>query len=430
MYQSDLKHPDATLEGQLHKLYNLSRDKKIDLSFRPPYLELLEKLGQPQEHLPPVIHVAGTNGKGSTIAILRAVLEAAGYKVHAYTSPHLMRFNERIILGGREIDDAALKGLIDEILILNNDNDTTFFEITTAIAFAAFARTPADICLLEVGLGGRLDCTNIITDPLITIITSIGMDHSEQLGDTLDKIATEKAGIMKKGVPCIIGQQSPKAIEAGVIKIFENTAGALNAPLHIINSHEGSEYKTLALKGSHQRANMAAALKAIECISEDFSLTPEHIQTGLMNVHWPARLQRLDNQHFNLPPGWELYLDGGHNEDAGRAIANHAQQWNIENPKPLHIILAMLEGKDALAYSAPLSPYTETLSLVGIPGEPRAQTPSDLHKSLPKGHIFNTYQEALSHITQYSNTPGRILIAGSLYLAGHVLKDASKLAHT
>jgi len=213
MYQSDVQHPSEQLAQKLFKLYTLNRDKKIDLSFRPPYLDLLEKFGNPHLELPPVIHVTGTNGKGSIIAVMRSILETAGYNVHTYTSPHLIRFNERIVLSGKPIEDEPLEALIDEALELNGDGDLTFFEITTAIAFAAFARNPADICLLEVGMGGRLDCTNVIKAPLATIISPIGIDHAEHLGDTIEKIAAEKAGIMKTGAPCVIAPQHEPSVQ-------------------------------------------------------------------------------------------------------------------------------------------------------------------------------------------------------------------------
>ena len=428
MYQSDLNHPEKSLEDKLHQLYRLNRNKTIDLSFRPPYLDLLEKLGHPERNLPPVIHVAGTNGKGSTIAMLRAILESAGYKVHTYTSPHLIHFNERIILANQEIDDQALETLIDETLELNEGGDLTFFEITTAIAFAAFARTPADICLLEVGMGGRLDCTNVIENPLVTIITSIGLDHTEHLGNTYTAIAAEKAGIMKPKVPCIIAPQSNQALNAGVIDVFEETARRIKATLY--QTKDVPKNLTCALIGSHQRANMAAALKTLELIKDRFPLTDEQIQTGLAMAQWPARLQKLNTEDYNLSPDWQLYLDGGHNEDAGHAVAEQVAIWKKQDDRPLHIILAMLQGKDARAYYAPLRPFVDTLSLITIPGEPKAQSPEDLQKTLSGGQIFENYQNALTHIEQTSLSPGLILITGSLYLAGHVLKDAGKSAHT
>ena len=227
MYTSDLKHHDQTLEEKLHTLYTLNRDKKIDLSFRPPYLDLLRNFGNPHLNLPPMIHVAGTNGKGSIIAILRNILETAGYKVHAYTSPHLQTFNERIYLAGQNITDHHLENLIDEAITHNENQDVTFFEITTALAFAAFSQTPADVLLLEVGLGGRLDCTNVIKAPIISIINTVSYDHQEHLGETLPQIAAEKAGIIKQETPCILGPQNPDTTD-----VFAKIAAEKKAPLY------------------------------------------------------------------------------------------------------------------------------------------------------------------------------------------------------
>ena len=404
MYQSDLKHPTQTLEDKLQQLYTLNRNKKIDLSFRPPYLKLLEAFGNPHLNLPPVIHVAGTNGKGSIIAMLRACLEEAGYKVHAYTSPHLVRFNERIVLAGQEIEDNPLETLIDEALKLNDGGDLTFFEITTAMAFAAFARSPADICLLEVGMGGRLDCTNVIENPLLTIINAIGMDHSEHLGNTLIKIAGEKAGIMKQSIPCVVGHQPHEE----VISVFEDKSAALNAPLHPAEQ----THKT-ALSGLHQKHNAAAALKALELIKDQFPVTPEQIETGLQNVDWPARLQELS-------PG--IFLDGGHNEDAGQALAKQAALWKKDG-KPLSVILGMMQGKDAKSFLGPLLPLIDHLCVVNIEDEPQSQSAEDLLKIFPHATARSNYREALK---QTKKAQGRTLICGSLYLAGHVLKAAAK----
>lgn len=404
MYQSDLKHPSQTLEEKLHQLYTLNRNKKIDLSFRPPYLKLLEAFGNPQEHLPPIIHVAGTNGKGSIIAMLCACLEAAGYKIHAYTSPHLIRFNERIVLAGQEIEDGPLENLIDEALELNAGDDLTFFEITTAMAFAAFSRTPADICLLEVGMGGRLDCTNVITDPLLTIISAIGMDHQEHLGEIIAEIAEEKAGIMKQSVPCVIGHQP----HAEVMNVFADKAAGLNVTLH----HPDQTIET-SLPGAHQTYNAAAALKALELIEDRFPLTPQQIKAGLQNIEWPARLQEIQPN---------IYLDGGHNEDAGRALAQQAAIWKKDGP-PLSVILGMMQGKDAKGFLEPLLPFIDHLYVVNIEDEPQSQNAEELQKVFPQSTACPNYRVALQQARQ---NQGRILICGSLYLAGHVLKAAGK----
>ena len=410
MYQSDIQHPTPQLQDKLHALYTLNRNKKIDLSFRPPYLELLEKLGNPHLNLPPIIHVAGTNGKGSTIAAMRSIFEQAGYSVHTYTSPHLIRFNERIVLAGKEIEDEPLEALIDEALELNGDGDLTFFEITTAIAFTAFARSPADICLLEVGMGGRLDCTNVITDPIATIISTIGMDHAEHLGDTIEKIAAEKAGIMKKNVPCIISSQ----IDGTVINVFEQLAKDKSCSLKFVQHIEPRESNMI---GPHQQQNIATALLAIETVKDAFPVQNEHIKNGLKNVKWRARLQKLNPQHFDLDEKFDIYLDGGHNAAAGIAISQQLQQWN---DKPIAMILGMMDGKDAKAYVEPMKEHISALYCVNITDEPKSLRNDALQTLIGHGHIDNDVKTAMSTIRNTYPDGAYILISGSLYLAGQV----------
>lgn len=407
VYASDIQHPN--LQDKLEQLYTLNRDKKIDLSFRPPYLALLEKLGNPHLNLPPTIHVAGTNGKGSTIAILRSILETAGYRVHTYTSPHLIRFNERIVLAGHEISDEALEPLIDEALSLNNGGDLTFFEITTAIAFKAFADTPADICLLEVGMGGRLDCTNVIENPIATAITPIGIDHAEHLGESVQKIAAEKAGIIKKNVPCIIAKQSHE----NAYSVIEGIAKHKAAP--VIRTQTNP--KMHALEGAHQAINTATALETLNQIKDQFPAQQDHIDQGLKNAQWRARLQKLDATKFGLTPSTCLYLDGGHNEDAGKALA----LWLKNQPQPRSVILGMMKGKDAKSFFKPIKPHCEDLILTAIDNEPQSQGPSDLQTILEHGRIEHSFQDALK-----SAQGKTILIAGSLYLAGRVLQHSPK----
>ncbi len=420
MYASDLKHSCASLEEKLHKLYTLDRNKKIDLSFRPPFLNLLKKFGNPHLNLPPVVHVAGTNGKGSVIAMLKSVLKAAGYKVHTYTSPHLIRFNERINLAGTPITNDELESLIDEALELNADAELTFFEVTTAIAFAAFARHPADICLLEVGMGGRLDCTNVIENPLLTIINTISNDHAEFLGETLIDIAGEKAGIIKPKAPCIIGKQNETAIQGGVLEVFAAKAETLAAPLHY-TEQPGAEFKT-ALLGAHQNDNLAIVLKSLDLIKHDFPVPKTAIKKGLTAVQWPARLQKLGASAFGLPTNYEIFLDGGHNEDAGSALAAQAALWSQTDPKPLTVILGMMKGKDALSFMLPVLPFVKTFCLVDIKDEPHSQKAADLNGIFPQGQTYPSYKDALKALPP-SESEERILICGSFYLSGHVLKD-------
>jgi len=423
MYQSDIRHPDQNLEEKLHRLYSLNRGSKINLSFRPPYLNLLQKFGTPHLKLPPIIHVAGTNGKGSTIAILRSILETAGYKVHSYTSPHLIRFNERIVLAGQTIDDKQLESLIDQALDLNGEADLTFFEITTAIAFAAFAKTPADICLLEVGMGGRLDCTNVIENPLLTIISAIGHDHAEYLGETINQIAEEKAGIIKEGAPCVIAAQTQEALENEVLNIFEAKAASIKTNIH--NAETQNIHPELALTGEHQQKNLATALKALDLISTQFTINENDIKTGIRNVRWPARLQKLDHTNFGLHNDDEIYLDGGHNKDAGHVIAQQIKTWKDQDEKPVSIILGMMSGKDAQEYLKPILPLIDNFYLTNIENEPKSQKAEDLHALFPQGTPCENYREAIKLI-QKNTSPSRVLICGSLYLAGHVLKDIEK----
>ncbi|MCC7305342.1 MAG: bifunctional folylpolyglutamate synthase/dihydrofolate synthase [Alphaproteobacteria bacterium] len=450
MYTSDVKHPDASLEEKLQRLFSLNRGRTIDLSFRRPYLELLRKFGDPHKNLPPVIHVAGTNGKGSIVATLRSILEAAGYKVHAYISPHLCAFNERIYLAGRDIENSALEDLIDEALDLNDGEEITFFEITTAMAFAAFARMPADILLLEVGMGGRLDCTNVIENPLVTIISSIGLDHVEYLGDSFAKIAAEKAGIMKKHVPCIIGAQSPEALRGGVMEVFVNHANVTGAELFTHGAEWSSEtgkgrmhfvFKPVHQKvekllpppnllGLHQAANSGAALAALQIIASKFPVSDAFLEKGLQNIDWPARLQNL-TERFLVPRGWEIWLDGGHNEDAAQALAAQALLWKNQDGKKLHLVMGMLDSRDPRRFIEPLLPYLGSITAVSIPGETKAFLPADLAKAIKitKPRAADDYKDALEQIMHSAEAPGRILVAGSLYLAGHVLKTCGNRAH-
>ncbi len=334
------------------------------------------------------------NGKGSTIATLRAILEAAGYKVHAYTSPHLRRFNERVVLAGREISDDQLEDLLDEVTAASAGLSLTFFEITTALTFTAFARQPADIVLLETGLGGRLDCTNVVEKPLATIITAIGFDHQEFLGDTLPQIAAEKAGIMKPGVPCIA---SPQA-DAAVNTVFATRAAELGCRL-LRGGNEwrsatqdgqmifsgGEKQLTLplpSLAGPHQIDNAGAALACLQII-KGFDVSTEAIANGLRHIHWPARLQRLPDP----APGWELWLDGAHNENGAHALAAQMMQWQKQDGKKLHLVFGIMQRKDAAAFLKHLIPGAASVTAVGIAGEPLAHTSETLATALKKHRL-------------------------------------------
>ncbi len=406
---------------------------------------LLAALGHPERQLPPTIHIAGTNGKGSTLAILRAILEEAGHRVHAYTSPHLVRFTERILLAGREIADARLVALLEECERANAGASITYFEITSAAAFLAFARAPADLLLLETGLGGRLDATNVVAGPALTAISRIGLDHHQFLGDTLPEIAFEKAGILKPGVAAVVGPQ-PRAAAA----VVAERARRIGAPLH----RHGSEWRVEAegdamvyrgggrrldlpapgLAGKHQVENAGLALACLETL-DGFAVDEAAIRRGLAGVRWPGRLQRLAKGPLVelLPAGWELWLDGGHNADAGRALAEWAAEWAAEgaarDAAPLHLVAAMLETKDPAAFLAPLAPRAASLHAAPGPGAHAFLRPTDLAAAAralgiaaaPAGSV----REAVQAIVAAAERPGRILVCGSLYLIGEVLAENS-----
>jgi len=415
------------LAGRLNRLH----PKIIDLSLSR-IERLLDRLGNPERAAPPVVHVACTNGKGSVIAFARAIAEAAGQSVHAYTSPHLVRFNERIAVAGQEIEDAALLALIEECEDANGEEAITFFEITTAVAYLAFARTPADLLLLETGLGGRLDATNVIARPALTALTPISIDHVGFLGETLPEIAAEKAGILKADVDCVMARQNPAA--AGIIQA---RADALGAPL--IAEGDGWAYQATShgftvttaqrtmqlpapgLAGAHQIANAAQAIAILDQM--DAALIPEAaIAEGLKSVRWPARLQQLSSGKLAamLPVGWELWLDGGHNEAAGLVLAAQAAAWN---DKPLYLIAGILNSKDPSGFLAPLAKHADKLFAVAIPGEEAslgAEDVANLASGLGLGaQAMNSVEAAIAALNDAA--PGRILICGSLYLAGHVL---------
>ncbi len=406
--------------------------KVIDFNLERMH-RILAKLGNPERKLPPVIHVGGTNGKGSTQAFLRSMMEAAGLTVHAYTSPHLVRFHERVRVAGALISEENLSALLEECEAVNGGEPITFFEITTAAAFLAFSRTKADYLLLEVGLGGRLDATNVIDHPAACCITSIGLDHQQYLGETLELIAGEKAGIIKRGVPCVLGfmpQAARDVIEAVADKaraplaiagqdwdcfsqhgrlVFQDADGLLDLPLP-------------ALPGPHQFQNAGNAIAILRAL-KDARINDEHIATGLKNVTWPARLQRLSKGGLSrqLPEGCELWLDGGHNADAGVVLE---QALKAMPQKPLAIIWGMLNTKDATQFFRPLAALAQQVFTLTIPGEPNAIPGEVLAETVRKlgtpAEPVNDLQDAMRRASLL-RPPHRILICGSLYLAGHVL---------
>ena len=400
---------------------------------------LLTALGSPERKLPPIVHVAGTNGKGSLVAYLRAMAEAAGYRVHVYTSPHLVRFNERIRVAGRLIADGELDAILTECETANGEQPITFFEITTAAAYLAFARIPADLTVVEVGMGGRYDATNVI-DPVLSAITPIGYDHTGFLGDKLEGIAGEKAGILKRAVPGVIGRQ--REVSAGVIAA---EAASLAAPLfrmgrewQLMPVQGGFRYDSdllgldlpaPALAGPHQLDNAATAVACVERLrAANFRIDEAAIRKGLATVEWPARLQKLVRGPLAeaLPPGCELWLDGGHNEDCGIALARMASDWAKEPaPLPLYLVFAMLTTKDASGFLRPLARHAVAARAVPYPEGHSAYTPPEATAKAAEVGLdcvpANDIGAALEDLLATQPAPMRILICGSLYLAGAVL---------
>jgi dihydrofolate synthase/folylpolyglutamate synthase len=398
--------------------------KVIDLSLERME-RILEALGHPERNLPPVVHVAGTNGKGSVIAMLRAMLEAEGKRVHVYTSPHLVRFHERIRLAGELIAEADLLALLEECETANAGAPITFFEITTAAAFLAFSRAPADVLLLEVGLGGRLDATNLVDHPALSVITPVSMDHMQFLGPTLAGIAAEKAGILKAGTPAVIAPQPDEAMAAirgradqlGVV--LSEVAPEMTAAGFRLGA---DAFPQPGLPGRHQRENAAVAVAAARALG----LSETSVLQGLKTVSWPARLQRLTSGPAleALGADWELWLDGGHNAAAGEALAEAAKAWG---DRPLGVVYGMLNTKAAQAFLAPLAAEAQAFRAIAIPGEPNSLTAEEaagfgLAAGAPAQPAANLRQAALELAAELPSA-GRILICGSLYLAGQVLRD-------
>ena len=438
---------------------NRLHPKKIDLSLGRVE-RLLARLGNPQQALPPVVHIAGTNGKGSTLAFLRAMTEAAGASVHCYTSPHLVRFHERIRLAGSLIGEDHLAALLAECEAANGDSPITFFEITTAMAFLAFSRCPADLLLLETGLGGRLDATNMV-DPVLTVITPISVDHQQFLGDSLPGIAAEKAGIIKSGRPVLIGPQPDE-----VMAVLEDIAAQRGASVyrtgrdwHFREGHnDGSSSQlmwqadnqlladypagcaeisaavlpALSLSGLFQKQNAALALACLPLLQNtvaaggdvaDIDIS-EAVQ-GLAQAEWPARMQRIGEGALRdiLPAEADLWLDGGHNPAGGRALRKALA--DQDDDRMLYVIVGMMGGKDAAGFLDPLFPLVQWLCAVPIAGEDGAMAPDDLaSQAQTLGYApsrAGSVEEALQRIARSGDPAPRVLVCGSLHLAGEFL---------
>lgn len=407
--------------------------KAIDLSLGRME-RLLAKLGHPERRVPPVVHIAGTNGKGSVLADLEAMLITAGYDVDAYVSPHLVRFHERIRRRGRPIEEEALTELLETCERANASDPITFFEITTAAAFLAFAHDPADILLLEVGLGGRLDATNVVARPALSVITPVSIDHTHYLGETLTEIAGEKAGILKHGVSAVIGVQEPAAAT-----VIEARAELVGAPLRrcghewhaeardgalLFSDEAGSISLPMpALVGAHQIDNAGIAVACARALDR-FSLSDGSIAQGLQRAVWPGRLQCLDG--VSLPHKWELWLDGGHNPSAGAALARAVAAWD---DKPLHLVVGMLNTKPPAEFLAPLASWAASVVAVPVPGEPASLAPAEICQAVGTlgvdARTAESVEAALGLIVADEQGPARILVCGSLYLAGSVLAGVS-----
>ena len=404
--------------------------KIIDLTLDRVW-QLLDALGHPERRLPPVIHIAGTNGKGSTQAMIRAGLEAAGGRVHAYTSPHLARFHERIRLAGALVTEDYLTEVLAECEAANGGTPITYFEITTCAALLAFARTAADWTLLEVGLGGRLDATNVVDRPRLTIITPVSIDHQQYLGETLAEIAGEKAGILKRGVPCVVGPQE----EAG-LEVIEAKAARLGCPLlvHGQHWHVWEERGRLIfqdenglldlplpnLPGPHQIDNAGAALAALRHLGADAAAC----EAAVTRAYWPARMQRLTQGPLVEAAGaCELWLDGGHNPAGGQAVAATLARMPA---RPTHLVLGMLNTKDIAGYLRPVAAQARSLTAVSIPGEANTLTAEETQAAAAgAGIVAETAESVLAAVRKIAaaDPSARILICGSLYLAGGILKE-------
>ena len=408
--------------------------KAIDLSLGRME-RLLASLGHPERNLPPVVHIAGTNGKGSVLAYLDAMLRAQGLRVQSYVSPHLVRFAERIRFDGRPIGEDKLVAALEECERANAGVQITFFEITTAAAFVAFAREPADALILEVGLGGRLDATNVFERPMLAVITPVSIDHTHYLGDTLALIAAEKAGILKPGVPAVIGPQPPEALA-----VIEARAMALDAPLlrHGIEwsaRHDGDllmwdalgahrEFPLPSLLGPHQIENAGMAIASAKALTR-FAVSDKAIADGLRVARWPGRLQRLTRGPLIdvLPEHTELWIDGGHNAAAGLALGRAAEALFAD--RPLDLVVGMLNTKTVEGFLAPLAPHVHRLVAVAIPGEANSLSADAVAEAAAGLGIM---AEAAPSVTGAlkrlaATSPTRILICGSLYLIGTVLAE-------
>lgn len=423
--------PDRVAGSAVVERLTALHPKLIDLS-TGRIERLLARMGDPHLALPNVIHVAGTNGKGSTVAFLRAGLEAAGLRVNVYTSPHLVRFTERIVLAGREIEEGQLLSVLERCEAANAGAPITFFEILTAAAFVAFAEAPADATVIEVGLGGRYDATNVFPAPAVAAIAPVSIDHVEFLGGELGQIAWEKAGILKSGRPAVAAPQSPAAadvIRAEAAKVGADLALG-DAAWRVLPTTDGFRFQdgprafdlpAPALAGSWQFGNAGLALAALGRL-EGFELTAAVAEAAMRNVRWPARLQRLIRGPLATALGGRaLWLDGGHNPAAAAALATTLAAW----PEPPRLILGMVGTKDVSGYMNALKPVVERIETVPVPEAATPLAPEDLADAARLlGLEARAHASVEAAVAAVAAARGRepVLIAGSLYLAGYVLR--------
>ena len=427
----------ATGPGRILERLAALHPKKIDLSLSRME-RLMAALGHPERRLPPVIHVAGTNGKGSTIAFMRAMLEAAGRSVHVYTSPHLVRFNERIRVAGRLVTDDALSDALDRVEVANDGGPITFFEVTTAVALHLFCEHPADAVLLEVGLGGRLDATNVVEQPAASVICPVSIDHVDYLGPTVADIAGEKAGIIKRRMPAVVGAQPPEALA-----VIERAAARALAPLHVRGEHwhvHGEAGRLVytdedglldlprpRLMGPHQLDNAGLAVAALRAGLRPLVPSTAY-EDGIQQADWPARLQRLSSGALfaRAPDGAELWLDGGHNAAGGAALAHAMCELEERYSRPLVLIIGMLGTKDVAGFLAPFAGLVRAAVAVPVPGDHHGRPPEDVAEAARTLGLACTVAPdvgaALEGLAAHPmDPPPRVLIAGSLHLAGAVL---------
>jgi dihydrofolate synthase/folylpolyglutamate synthase len=427
---------DPAVQAQLNRLSRLSPG--ADILGLDRIARLMDRLGHPERQLPPVFHVAGTNGKGSTCAYLRAAIEAAGMSCHVYSSPHLIRFNERIRIAGELIEDAELAPLLAEVLDQAGGIEASFFEVTTAAALLAFSRAEADACIVEVGLGGRLDATNIIPQPLICGIAQLGLDHQSFLGDTIESIAAEKAGIAKQGVP-IVTLNYPAGVAATVAEIVAGAgavwytkggswdAAAYQGRLHYRDLQGKLDLPLPGLAGQHQAMNAGLAVAMLRH-QDALDLPASALRAAMGWADWPARLQHLRGGTLveALPPGSELWIDGGHNPSAGRVIGDFLRS-HVAVDRPLHVVMGLLANKDAGGFLAAMGQLHARFHMVPVEGHEH-HSPATLAETarlagLNAGPAIDA-QTALAEIAaeHRQGTPPVVLVAGSLYLAGKVLE--------